>query len=98
MTKQEFIMTHYNEETTIIRRNIANWLRPYTDAVIKKVIANIEEVLKNQVALNMLNELYRGIKRGGINYREEYDITNYDPSEIKELPIKEPKLPKRRVI
>lgn len=36
-------------------------------------------------------ELDRGIRRGGQNYNGQFNISNYDPAEIVELPIKEPK-------
>jgi len=39
-------------------------------------------------------ELDRGLRRGGINYRDTYSIYKYDSTEIIELPIKEPKEPK----
>lgn len=45
-------------------------------------------------------ELDRGLRRGGANYRNDYNIKIYNPKEIIELPIKEPKevkIKKRRI-
>lgn len=36
-------------------------------------------------------ELERGLRKNGSMYREDYDIENYNPNEIIELKIKEPK-------
>lgn len=40
-------------------------------------------------------ELDRGLRRGGNGYRESYNIYNYNPKEIVELKIEEPKQLKR---
>lgn len=39
-------------------------------------------------------ELQRGLNRNGGGYRESYDLREYEPSEIVELKVKEPKAPK----
>lgn len=41
-------------------------------------------------------ELDRGIRRGGTNYRDSYNLNEYTSNEIIELSIKEPKLVKVR--
>ena len=41
-----------------IIRWIANWLKPYTQAVINRVLVKRDEILSNDVALNLLKELY----------------------------------------
>lgn len=46
-----------------------------------------------QKYINM--ELDRGVRRNGSGYRADYGISNYNPNEIVELPIKEPKQPKQ---
>jgi Zn-dependent peptidase ImmA (M78 family) len=46
-------------------------------------------------------ELDRGIRRGGLNYNSNYDLSKYNSNEIKELKIKLPKnvnLKKMRII
>lgn len=41
-------------------------------------------------------EKQRGLNRHGEGYRNKYDLSNYDPCEITELKIKEPKQPRKR--
>lgn len=42
-------------------------------------------------------ELDRGLRRNGCGYKENYSIYNYNPKEIVELKIKEPKQPKVKI-
>lgn len=48
-----------------------------------------------QKYINM--ELDRGLRRNGCSYKENYSIYNYNPKEIVELKIKEPKQPKVKI-
>ena len=46
------------EEQKEVTKIFSNWLRPYTDTVIMKVLAIRDQIIENEYAMNLLMELY----------------------------------------
>ena len=63
--------------------------KEYGIKVFDKIIKDYQKYIDS--------ELDRGLRRNGSSYRENYSIYNYNPNEIVELEIKEPKQLKRLI-
>lgn len=57
----------------------------------KKYGIEVTDKIINTYQRYINRELQRGLNRGGGNYRNSYDLTQYDSAEIVELKIKDPK-------
>ena len=57
----------------------------------KKYGIEVTDKIMNTYQRYINRELQRGLNRGGGNYRNSYDLTQYDSAEIVELKIKNPK-------
>lgn len=79
----------FNEQEEVLNY-FYNWMKNYTDKVIKRVMKNFDEILNNEFAFNMIKELYeremkekkeeaRSLRYLICNYEdfEQYDIRNH---------------------
>lgn len=58
MTIKEYRESTKLAEQEIFARKLQTWLAPYTDEVYKKVMGRMEEIINNNFALNLIDELY----------------------------------------
>lgn len=69
---------------------LANWLRRYSDSVIKNIAQRIDEIISNEFSMNLLKELYERENKENEDFQHslcnlfnnfdifsEYDIYNY---------------------
>lgn len=68
---QNKVITKF-EDKQKFNKEIANWLKPYVDSVVKRVIKyKLTEILENQTACMMLRELYD---------REQKELNDFETS------------------
>lgn len=75
------------EDRISFRDDMANWLKHYTNEVVKTVVAKSEDILDNPVALNMLHELRLREAEEAQDFRYDIDwlLTDYEENKDREL-------------
>lgn len=58
MTIKEFMDSKTNAELKQFSIEMNNWLGSYTQPIINKVAAKIEDIINNEIVMKMIHELY----------------------------------------
>jgi len=68
----------FSEETKELSKKLRVWLHPYTQEVYEKVMGQMPEILKSEMAMHLLTELYN---REMKELAEEESTIAYDLSD-----------------